>query len=94
MGFVFASDNDSSNNDNSFATKQGHSFNIMLMGVDRRADDVGRSDTLMVLTYNPNEQKAFFVLYLEILAYILRKMIMIKSIMLTLMVVMNLPKKQ
>lgn len=58
MGFVFASDNDSSNNDNSFATKQGHSFNIMLMGVDRRADDVGRSDTLMVLTYNPNEQKA------------------------------------
>ena len=28
------------------------------MGVDRRADDVGRSDTLMVLTYNPNEQKA------------------------------------
>ena len=30
----------------------------MIMGVDRRADDVGRSDTLMVLTYNPNEQKA------------------------------------
>ena len=58
MGFVFASDNDSSDNDNSFATKQGHSFNIMLMGVDRRADDTGRSDTLMVLTYNPNEQKA------------------------------------
>ena len=33
-------------------------INIMIMGVGRRNDDVGRSDTLMVLTYNPNEQKA------------------------------------
>ena len=35
----------------------------MIMGVDRRADDVGRSDTLMVLTYNPNEQKSFFIIF-------------------------------
>ena len=32
------------------ASQQSNSLNIMIMGVDRRADDVGRSDTLMVLT--------------------------------------------
>ncbi len=31
---------------------------IMIMGVDRRADDVGRSDTLMVATVDPNKKKA------------------------------------
>lgn len=31
---------------------------IMIMGVDSRADDVGRSDTLMVATVDPNKKKA------------------------------------
>jgi LCP family protein required for cell wall assembly len=31
---------------------------IMIMGVDRRADDVGRSDTLMVATVDPNKKEA------------------------------------
>ncbi len=30
----------------------------MIMGVDKRVDDVGRSDTLMVLTYDQNQKKA------------------------------------
>ena len=38
--------------------QQSNALNIMIMGVDRRADDVGRSDTLMVLTYNPADKKA------------------------------------
>ncbi|WP_297965072.1 LCP family protein [uncultured Anaerovibrio sp.] len=33
-------------------------LHIMIMGVDRRADDTGRSDTLMVLTVNKNTGKA------------------------------------
>lgn len=39
-------------------TQQSNALNIMIMGVDRRADDVGRSDTLIVLTYNPTDKKA------------------------------------
>lgn len=39
-------------------TQQSNAINIMIMGVDRRADDVGRSDTLMVLTYNSADKKA------------------------------------
>lgn len=31
---------------------------IMIMGVDSRADDVGRSDTLMVATVDPNKKEA------------------------------------
>ena len=38
--------------------QQSNALNIMIMGVDRRADDVGSSDTLMVLTYNPADKKA------------------------------------
>lgn len=38
--------------------QQSDTVNVMIMGVDRRADDVGRSDTLMVLTYNPSDKKA------------------------------------
>ena len=33
-------------------------INIMIMGVDRRNDDVGRSDTLMVATVDPEQKKA------------------------------------
>lgn len=33
-------------------------LHIMLMGVDQRSDDVGRSDTLMVLTVNKQNKKA------------------------------------
>lgn len=33
-------------------------MHIMVMGVDRRADDVGRSDTLMVVTVNKTDGKA------------------------------------
>ena len=39
-------------------TQQSNAINIMIMGVDRRADDVGRSDKIMVLTYNPADKKA------------------------------------
>lgn len=39
-------------------TQQSNAINIMIMGVDRRTDDVGRSDTLMVLTYNPADKRA------------------------------------
>lgn len=31
---------------------------VMIMGVDRRQDDVGRSDTLMVATLDPNKNQA------------------------------------
>lgn len=31
---------------------------VMIMGVDRRQDDVGRSDTLMVATLDPNKKQA------------------------------------
>ena len=58
VGFVFANSDSSSDNPPTITTEQTNVLNIMIMGVDRRADDVGRSDTLMVLTYNPNEQKA------------------------------------
>ena len=58
VGFVFANSDTSSDNPPTITTEQTNVLNIMIMGVDRRADDVGRSDTLMVLTYNPNEQKA------------------------------------
>ncbi|WP_110955260.1 LCP family protein [Anaerosinus massiliensis] len=33
-------------------------MNIMIMGVDKRADDVGRSDTLMVATVDPGKKEA------------------------------------
>lgn len=58
VGFVFANSDSSSDNPPTITAEQTNVLNIMIMGVDRRADDVGRSDTLMVLTYNPNEQKA------------------------------------
>lgn len=38
--------------------KNSSAINIMIMGVDRRADDVGRSDTLMVLTYKEGDKQA------------------------------------
>lgn len=38
--------------------KNSSSINIMIMGIDRRADDVGRSDTLMVMTYNAGNKQA------------------------------------
>ena len=34
-----------------------HQSHIMLMGVDRRQDDAGRSDTLMVLTVDTEKEK-------------------------------------
>ena len=58
VGFVFANYDNSSDNPPTITSEQTNVLNIMIMGVDRRADDVGRSDTLMVLSYNPNEQKA------------------------------------
>ena len=61
VGFVFANSDSSSDNPPTITTEQTNVLNIMIMGVDRRADDVGRSDTLMVLTYNPNEQKATYL---------------------------------
>lgn len=58
VGFVFANYNTSSDDSSITTSKQTNALNILIMGVDKRADDVGRSDTLMVLTYNQNEQKA------------------------------------
>lgn len=37
---------------------KGECEHIMVMGVDRRADDVGRSDTLFVVTVNKEDKKA------------------------------------
>ena len=31
---------------------------VMIMGVDSRKDDIGRSDTLMIATVDPKQQKA------------------------------------
>ncbi len=49
-------------NDNEMPTitqeQSPNAINIMIMGVDRRTDDVGRSDTLMVLTYEQQQKKA------------------------------------
>ena len=50
--------NDNEDTAPTVTTQQSNAINIMIMGVDRRADDVGRSDTLMVLTYNPADKKA------------------------------------
>lgn len=50
--------NDNEDAASTVTTQQSNAINIMIMGVDRRADDVGRSDTLMVLTYNPTNKKA------------------------------------
>lgn len=36
----------------------GSEVHVMIMGVDRRSDDVGRSDTLMVATVDPAKQTA------------------------------------
>ncbi|MCM3786670.1 LCP family protein [Neobacillus mesonae] len=35
--------------------KQEESFSVLLLGVDERQNDVGRSDTMVVLTVNPND---------------------------------------
>lgn len=39
---------------------------VMIMGVDERADDVGRSDTLMIATLDPDKIKQHYYLYLVI----------------------------
>ena len=31
-------------------------FSILLLGVDERKNDIGRSDTMIVMTVNPNKQ--------------------------------------
>lgn len=37
------------------------SFTILIMGVDRRSGDTGRSDVLMVATVNPNDQSTLMM---------------------------------
>ena len=58
LGIVYANMDDSNNNPPTVTSAQTNAINIMIMGVDKRVDDAGRSDTLMVLTYNPNDKKA------------------------------------
>ncbi|WP_453997480.1 polyisoprenyl-teichoic acid--peptidoglycan teichoic acid transferase TagU [Bacillus nitroreducens] len=41
--------------------KEKHPFSVLVMGVDQRAGDRGRSDTLIVLTVNPNEKSTQMV---------------------------------
>lgn len=57
-GIIFANMDDSNSNPPTVSSAQTNAINIMIMGVDKRVDDVGRSDTLMVLTYNPADKKA------------------------------------
>lgn len=58
-GFIYyLCTNDDEDTAPTINTQQSNALNIMIMGVDRRADDVGRSDTLIVLTYNPTDKKA------------------------------------
>ena len=54
------SSSDESENDNvpTVTLHEDSGINIMIMGVDKRVDDIGRSDTLMVLSYNQDKQKA------------------------------------
>lgn len=52
-----------SDNDKGKVVKKGMMVNedkmtVMIMGVDRRADDIGRSDTLMVATIDPEKKAA------------------------------------
>ena len=56
-GIIYAFHGDSSDDAPTVAVKTD-SVNIMLLGVDKREGDAGRSDTLMVLTYNADEHKA------------------------------------
>ncbi len=56
-GIIYAFHGDSTEDSPTVAVKTD-SVNIMLLGVDKREGDAGRSDTLMVLTYNTDEHKA------------------------------------
>ncbi len=54
--YIVAHDQVSPGQSGMFAVK--NKMNVMIMGVDRRADDVGRSDTLMVATIDQAADKA------------------------------------
>lgn len=58
VGFAFANFDSASDNPPTISSGQTSAINIMIMGVDKRADDTGRSDTLMILTYNPTKHQA------------------------------------
>lgn len=58
IGFALTNFDTSSDNAPTVTSEESSALNIMIMGVDKRVDDVGRSDTLMVLTYNANEHQA------------------------------------
>ena len=59
-GALFASsslfDNNTSNNDATLMAKD--KATVMIMGVDERDDDVGRSDTLMIAALDPKKEQA------------------------------------
>lgn len=40
---------------------KGHSFSMLLLGVDERTGDRGRSDTLILLTVNPQKKRAMAI---------------------------------
>lgn len=56
-GLIYAFSSGSEDAGPTVAGRAG-SVNIMLLGVDKREGDAGRSDTLMVMTYNKDQQKA------------------------------------
>lgn len=67
--------------------KSDNYLHIMVMGVDRRNDDVGRSDTLMAVTVNKDAGTAQICPCLEIPEYRLRAMVTTRLIMLMPMAV-------
>ena len=59
MGVMAAShQNKRSGNATPLTTADSHIMHVMIMGVDSRGDDVGRSDTLMVTAVDVDQKKA------------------------------------
>lgn len=48
-------DRKSDKRDSELSLKDGEPFSVLLLGVDQRANDRGRSDTMIVLTVNPGK---------------------------------------
>ncbi|WP_062354080.1 LCP family protein [Bacillus kwashiorkori] len=47
--------NKSEKREKEISLKEKHPFSVLLLGVDQRKNDRGRSDTMIVVTVNPNE---------------------------------------
>ena len=55
IGVIMAEKNETST---PTQTAKRHIMNIMILGVDRRADDTGRSDTMMIVSYDEDKDVA------------------------------------